>query len=353
MIRRDDGESWLLITQVDHAHLAGDLAAAWGNAQTPPVPEPTLLLPAIRDHDEGWRSWEKSPRIHPDTGIPREFLEMPMTEAVAIWRRSIEVCHRRERSLADAFAIFEHFLATRSKRLTPDRTSIAEVALALSGSFDAERVAERMAHRGGRSYSLSTIYRTLGWLADAGLLMRDPKVRDRHVYRNAAHPAGPSPWPGLWVSRHFTHLAELARQHPNRSERDRTALDSFLSDQHALQAAWRDSGRLEGADEAGVQSSEERGYRWLQFFDRLSLWLCCAERNLTEQMARPDDSGIHFTPLKSGEIAVEPYPFNNTELTVSVSARRIAAKSFESDEALSAALAAAVPTQLQWSFVRW
>lgn len=353
MIRRDDGESWLLITQVDHAHLAGDLAAAWGNAQTPPVPEPTLLLPAIRDHDEGWRSWEKSPRIHPDTGIPREFLEMPMVDAVAIWRRSIEVCHRRERSLADAFAVFEHFLATRSKRLTPDRTTVAEVALALSGTFDAERVAERMAVRGGRSYSLSTVYRTLGWLADAGLLMRDPRVRDRHVYRNAAHPAGPSPWPALWVSRHFTHLAELARHHSNRPERDRNALDAFLTDQRALQANWRDSARLECGDEAAVQSSEDQGYRWLQFFDRLSLWLCCSERNLTEQMTLPHEGGIHFTPLKSGEIAVEPYPFHTTELTVSVSARRIPAAPFSSDEALTSALATAAPTQLQWSFVRW
>lgn len=351
MIRRDDGDSWLLMTQVDHAHLAGDLAAAWGNSQVPGLPEPQLLLPAIRDHDEGWRSWERSPRIRPESGIPREFLEMPMADSVGIWRRSIDVCHERERSLADALALFEQFLATRSKRLTPDRTAIAQVALTLSGDFDSEAVAGRMAGSPSeRTYSLSTVYRTLSWLADAGLLKRNPKIRERHVYRSAGRPAGPSPWTGLWVSRHFTHLAELARQHRVRTDVEREALDSFLADQNEKQRLWRTEASREQSD---AEAFETSGFRWLQFFDRLSLWLCCAPRSLTEQMFRPDDGGIHFTPLKSGEIAVEPYPFHDTELTVAISARRLPARPLSSDAALSAALAASPPTELRWSFVRW
>jgi hypothetical protein len=92
MIRRDDGRDWLLISQVDHARLAGEIAAVWGSAAVPSLPVPELLVPAVRDHDEGWRDWERRPQVDPDTGRPRDFTEMPMAVSTAIWGRSIEAC---------------------------------------------------------------------------------------------------------------------------------------------------------------------------------------------------------------------------------------------------------------------
>lgn len=353
MIRREDSDFWLLISQVDHAYLAGDLAAAWGNPQVAELPEPDLLVPAVRDHDEGWREWEKSPKVDAGRGVPRDFLEMPMTDATAIWRRSIDVSHRREKASSATIAQFQQFLTTRSKRLTPDRTVIARMALGIPGAFDAERVVERaMAADPAREYSRSTIYRTLGWLEDAGLLVRDPRVRDRHIYRTVGRPSGPSPWAGLWVSRHFAFLAEKAREHRHGDDDESLALAEFLADQKELQQAWRAA----GVDELGEEESERLealGFRWLQFFDRLSLWLCCAPRNLTEQMPLPTGGMMHFTPLKSGEIAVEPFPFRSDELAVAVTARRIAATPLASNQELAEALSAAPLETLRWAFVRW
>ena len=68
MIRRDDENDWLLISQVDHAHLAAEIAEALGNENMPALPLPDLLIPAIREHDEGWREWEHAPEVDPDPG---------------------------------------------------------------------------------------------------------------------------------------------------------------------------------------------------------------------------------------------------------------------------------------------
>src|SRR5687768_8556541 len=101
MICRETNDGWLLISQVDHARLAGDLAAAWGNETVPGLPLAEWLVPAIRDHDEGWRNWEAAPTVT-DEGRPRPFTEMPAAEAAAIWDVSIEVCASGAPSSAEA-----------------------------------------------------------------------------------------------------------------------------------------------------------------------------------------------------------------------------------------------------------
>lgn len=85
--RRQLESAWLLISQVDHARLSGDLAAAWALA-APPRGE---LLEAIAHHDDGWREWEQRPTVD-DAGRPRDFTEMPLDVALEIHTRSIERC---------------------------------------------------------------------------------------------------------------------------------------------------------------------------------------------------------------------------------------------------------------------
>ena len=109
MIRRDDGDDWLLISQVEHARLAGEIAAAWGNSAVPALPHPEWLISAVRDHDEGWRAWELAPRIDPSTGRPRDFTEMPIGDSLVIWRTSIE--RAVEMSDLGGFAVAGHFRA--------------------------------------------------------------------------------------------------------------------------------------------------------------------------------------------------------------------------------------------------
>lgn len=97
MIRRETtdpslGPCWLLISQVEHARLAHELARHW----TRPLviwPEVNAeLLGTIEHHDDGWTDWERAPRVDPATGRPLQFIEMPLDQALIIWQRSIDVC---------------------------------------------------------------------------------------------------------------------------------------------------------------------------------------------------------------------------------------------------------------------
>ena len=88
MIRRelklnDDSALWLLIPQVDHARASGELVRNWRNGFSPDV------VDAIAHHDDGWEIWESEPKLNPAVGAPFSFLEMPITESLTIWDRSI------------------------------------------------------------------------------------------------------------------------------------------------------------------------------------------------------------------------------------------------------------------------
>ena len=95
MIRREvtlpgGGLGWLLVSQIEHARLAGALAAEWGAPPYSAVEPRDELLPAIVRHDDGWSEWERWPALDPATGRPRNFLEMPVEDSLLIWRTSIE-----------------------------------------------------------------------------------------------------------------------------------------------------------------------------------------------------------------------------------------------------------------------
>ncbi|QDU09484.1 Fur family transcriptional regulator [Gimesia aquarii] len=80
---------------------------------------------------------------------------------------------------------FREFLAGKGMRLTQERELIVTEVFSSCAYFDADQLVERMAaQKTGRRVSRSTVYRTLGWLIDAGLLrkMTDMINRDRDVY---------------------------------------------------------------------------------------------------------------------------------------------------------------------------
>jgi len=254
MIRRDDGDDWLLISQVDHAHLAGEVAAAWGNAETAALPHPEWLVPAVRDHDEGWRAWERAPRVDPAGGIPRDFTEMPMEDATAIWSESIACCAR-------------------------------------------------------------------------------------------------VPFGDVWVSRHFCHLAQAARESRQDRAADVAAIDRFLAEQQALQANAARKGESLRGNESFEQLADE-GYRWVQLFDHLSLYLCCAPRTKALALSIDDRCSIRCVPQGAWSIGIEPYPLSVERLELSVAARRIPARKLRGDDELLRALAAAPVEELRWTVSR-
>jgi len=63
VLRMESKTGWWLITHPDHARLAGDFAAAWGNRQFR-RPEPRArVLKGISRHDDGWASRDAHPTV--------------------------------------------------------------------------------------------------------------------------------------------------------------------------------------------------------------------------------------------------------------------------------------------------
>lgn len=72
MIRAETDTGWILIRHTDHAWLAGEFAAAWGNDLFP-KPEPfERLCFAVAHHDDGWRARDAEPVLTSD-GKPEGF----------------------------------------------------------------------------------------------------------------------------------------------------------------------------------------------------------------------------------------------------------------------------------------
>lgn len=90
MIVLSRGGRLLLVRQLDHAALAGDAAAAWGNAGFErPDPAGAVVLAASR-HDEGWREWDDQLRFDPARKQPLSFLDVGIDDFVSLYARGIQ-----------------------------------------------------------------------------------------------------------------------------------------------------------------------------------------------------------------------------------------------------------------------
>ncbi len=88
MIRRKDSEDWILVTQHDHAVLAGEIIALWGNDLfSEPRPYGEVIF-AVTEHDSGWKDWDSCPKINPENGYPANFMEMESRDQYDIWKGS-------------------------------------------------------------------------------------------------------------------------------------------------------------------------------------------------------------------------------------------------------------------------
>ena len=108
--------SWVLVSQVDHAQLSGQLAEAWEGLDLRDGSERDQLISAIYHHDDGWAEWEENQQIDARTGRPRQFTEMDLSDSLNIWTRSIEAAAAAG-PLA-GYAVAGHFIDLR-------RTSVA------------------------------------------------------------------------------------------------------------------------------------------------------------------------------------------------------------------------------------
>jgi hypothetical protein len=88
MIRRDADSHFLLITQHDHALLAGQLARRLGNSEFA-APSPfEITAEGIAHHDCGWPLHDENPTLNKD-GLPLHVFEVSAPIATQVWSASV------------------------------------------------------------------------------------------------------------------------------------------------------------------------------------------------------------------------------------------------------------------------
>jgi hypothetical protein len=142
MIRRDvtaaDGSpAWMLISQIEHARVAAELAESWDAGHRPLIEPREEFIAAVRRHDDGWLVWETRPEVC--DGRPRDFMEMPLDESLAIWRRSIAVAQTISPSAAVIVGGHFRFLCARTHEKHEDRHDWSANVEHLAEEFVAEQ----------------------------------------------------------------------------------------------------------------------------------------------------------------------------------------------------------------------
>jgi hypothetical protein len=342
MIRRETPDGWLLISQVDHAHLAADVASAWGNDDVTPLPLTEWLLPAIRDHDAGWRSWEAQPTLTAD-GLPRQFVEMTAEVATQIWTSSIATSAGGTPSLADTL----RRLRSGGGEVTPDDAAICDVLAHFRQFVPLERLKTTLLR--DHDMAENAIDASLQRLESKNIIRRTEQAIGGTAIEIDVPQVGTSPLGGVWVSRHFTTLAEQALE----SKRDSSEEDTirrFVREQSHLQSEWLEVARALDADVR--ERVADTGFRYVQFFDRISLWLCMAERDEPWEATLSSNLTLRFTPRSPYEISVDPWPFNTPAIELVVTAVKLDAAPLKSDAGLLQVIANAERRMLRWVLVR-
>jgi hypothetical protein len=90
MLVFDEGDSYRLVTQPDHARFAGELVSLWREDGLPRHPRRDDLLFAVREHDNGWREADAAPRWNAASGRPHDFTSVPEEVRLEVWRRGTE-----------------------------------------------------------------------------------------------------------------------------------------------------------------------------------------------------------------------------------------------------------------------
>jgi hypothetical protein len=78
-----------LITQPDHAALAGRVMGEWRAGGLPTHPRRESILRAVAAHDDGWLEVDAAPLVDQRTGEVLDFVSAPAEVRQAIWPRAV------------------------------------------------------------------------------------------------------------------------------------------------------------------------------------------------------------------------------------------------------------------------
>ncbi len=161
------------------------------------------------------------------------------------------------------------------------------------------------------------------------------------------------PLGGIAVSRHFSYLADQVRSSGRGDADDLQAIERFLWEQSDVETRLAGEAKSRFAVEpSGIEAAFDLGFRAVRFFDAISLWLCCAERDKPERMTAPTGEAITLIPKSASHIAIDPYPLGVDSLRLETPARRVAARKYESDAEFQEAFNAAPLERLTWTISR-
>jgi len=141
VLRMESESGWWLITHPDHAHLAGDFAAAWGNARFR-KPEPRLrVLKGIAEHDDGWADRDAHPSVTREgnpsafstelVGKYSAFEEIDIADYLAVRDRAVRTVAKQDPYAGLLISMHTYNLLTAHA----DRSTIARDGLILLDAF--------------------------------------------------------------------------------------------------------------------------------------------------------------------------------------------------------------------------
>ena len=154
MLRMESKTGWWLITHPDHARLAGEFAAAWGNARFC-KPEPRArVLKGIACHDDGWAARDAHPSItrhgKPSAfsielvGKYSAFEEIDLAEYLAVRDRAVRVIAEEDPYAGLLISMHSYNLLTAHA----DRSTIAPDGLVLlDGYLERQRAYQKELQR--------------------------------------------------------------------------------------------------------------------------------------------------------------------------------------------------------------
>jgi hypothetical protein len=77
-----EGEPHFVITQVDHARMSGQFAAAWGNETFAEIIPREPMEFMVAHHDEGWAKLDDACLLDENTHLPYHLTQTPLTELI-------------------------------------------------------------------------------------------------------------------------------------------------------------------------------------------------------------------------------------------------------------------------------
>src|SRR6185437_2229666 len=154
------------------------------------------------------------------------------------------------------------------------------------------------------------------------------------------------PLAAYMVSGHFSALLDRFSSHWKNDETLKSLVAGFLAEQRDQREQWLVSCQ-KTLGERGDRAAVDRAVGWLQMFDWMSLWLCCAERSDSEPFSAPDGTTLTFRPAGGPyEVEVAPWPFRAAALTLEVVGRSVPATRYANPSDL--VTAAAEAKTLKW-----